>query len=96
MVEERGRTWLGNRQKEYMFEGDFFVPVGATTNSMFTHALHGRLLCQTVPKDMGRMGIREEGRETCGCAADMLMHALRSLSPFPANCCYRVTCRKGQ
>ena len=39
-----------------MFEGDFFVPVGATTNSMFTHALHGRLLCQTVPKDIGRMG----------------------------------------
>jgi hypothetical protein len=26
----------------------------------------------------------------------MLMHAHRSLSPFPANCGYLVTCREGQ
>ncbi len=62
MVEEGEITCLGNRQIEYVFEGDFFPPVGATTNSLFTNAVHGRLLCQTVPKDMGRMGIRGEGQ----------------------------------
>ena len=63
MVEEGGITRLGNRQIEYVFEGDFFPPVGATTSSssLFTHAVHGRLLCQTVPKDRGRVGMRGEG-----------------------------------
>ncbi len=84
MVEDGGRTCLGNRQIEYVFEGDFFPPVGATANSLFTHAVHGRLLCQTVPKDMERMGIRGEGRDNCVWAAHMLMHALHSLSPFSA------------
>jgi hypothetical protein len=44
-----------------VFGGDFCAPVGTTTNSLFTHAVHGRLLCQTVPKDRGRVGMRGEG-----------------------------------
>ena len=61
MVEEGGRTCVFKRQIEYVFGGDFCAPVGTTTNSLFSHAVHGRLLCQTVPKDRGRVGMRGEG-----------------------------------
>ncbi len=47
MVEEGGRTCVFKRQIEYVFGGDFCAPVGTTTNSLFTHAVHGRvrILC---------------------------------------------------
>jgi hypothetical protein len=61
MVEEGGRTCVFKRQKEYVFVGDFCAPVETATNSLFTHAVHGRLLCQTVPNDRGRVGMRGEG-----------------------------------
>ena len=61
MVEEGGRTCVFKRQIEFVFGGDFCAPVGTTTNCLFTHAVHGCLLCQTVPKDRGRVRMSGEG-----------------------------------
>ncbi len=51
------------RQSQDLFVGDFSLPVGTMTNSIFTHAVHGRLFVETLPKDMGRVGMKGEGRQ---------------------------------
>ena len=55
------RTWGLNTQERIYFGGDFLLPVGKSVISPFTHAVHGRFRVQTVPMDMGRVGIKGEG-----------------------------------
>ncbi len=43
------------------FGGDFVLHVGTTSISFSAHAVHGTFVVQTIPRDMGRVGIKGEG-----------------------------------